>query len=233
MTLPAVSILPSLLAADMGHLAEAVQRAESAGADALHIDIMDAHFVPNLSMGPDVVRMAKRVAPSLHRSVHLMMTHPDRYVEAFVSAGASSLLIHVEASCDVSATIEAIRQAGIPAGVTINPGTGIEAALPYLGAVDQVLFMTVYPGYGGQSFLPEVLPKIQAWRKAEGERRLDPVPLMVDGGINLDTAKRCAGAGATAFVAGTFLFKAGDMKAEIQRMRTQASGILARSAPHV
>jgi ribulose-phosphate 3-epimerase len=220
-----VQILPSLLAADMGYLADAVRRVELAGADALHIDIMDAHFVPNLSMGPDVVRMAKRET-RLHLSVHLMMTHPNDYIKAFIYAGASSLIIHIESSCDVTQTIGAIRAQGISGGVSLNPKTPIENAVHLLGKVDQVLFMTVQPGYGGQAFMPDVLPKILAWREEEKKRGLPPVDIMVDGGINHDTAVRCADVGANLFVAGTFLFKAADMKTEIATMRSRTTHAL-------
>lgn len=226
MNIPPVKILPSLLAADMGYLAEGARRAETAGADALHIDIMDAHFVPNLSMGPDVVRMAKREI-KIHLSVHLMMTYPNNYLKAFTDAGASSLLIHVEASCDVEKAIEAIRAAGLPAGVTLNPETPVGAARYLMGKVDQVLFMTVHPGYGGQSFIPEVLPKISEWREDEIKMGLAPIDIMVDGGINHETAVQCAAAGANAFVAGTFLFKAADMRQEISTMRARTTQALA------
>ncbi len=207
-------ILPSLLAADFGRLAAEIVRAEASGADALHLDIMDAHFVPNLSFGPDVVALAKRVSPGLHRNVHLMMTRPDLYVEAFAKAGAQSIQVHVEADCDVHGLLGRIRGMGLRNAVALNPETPAERVLPYLGEADGALVMTVHPGYGGQRFIAECLPKV-----AELRALAPGMDIMVDGGVNAETALAAAKAGANQFVAGSYLFSQGDMRAAVDGMR--------------
>jgi ribulose-phosphate 3-epimerase len=218
-----IQVLPSLLAADFGYLADGARKAETAGGDALHIDIMDGHFVPNLSMGPDVVRMARQVV-KIPLSVHLMMTNPDRYIERFIDAGADSLLIHVEASCDVEKTLDGIRERGARPGITINPETPVSLLLPLVGHFEEVLFMTVRPGYGGQTFMREVLPKIRAYRQFERDSGTPPLNVIVDGGIDRNTVGDCAAQGANAFVAGTALYKAADMGEEVARLRQNAAG---------
>ena len=150
-----LDILPSLLAADYGRLADEILRAEASGADALHLDIMDSHFVPNLSFGPDFVALSRRVAPSFYRNVHLMMSRPDLYIDVFAAAGAQTLQIHVEADCDLHAELAHIRAAGMKAAVALNPETPVERIAPYLDEVGEVLVMTVHPGYGGQTFITE------------------------------------------------------------------------------
>lgn len=211
-------ILPSLLAADFGRLADEIRRAETSGAEALHLDIMDAHFVPNLSFGPDVVALANRIAPGFYRNVHLMMTRPDLYIEAFAKAGAQTIQIHVEADCDIHAQLRRIRGMGLRNAVSINPETPAERIFPYLGEVDEVLVMTVHPGYGGQKFIEDCLTKVA------GLRRLKPsLDIMVDGGINAETAVMAAKAGANQFVAGSYLFGQGDMKAAVESMRKETS----------
>ncbi len=213
-----VTILPSLLAADFGRLEEGARRAEQAGADALHLDIMDGHFVPNISFGPDVVAMARRTV-RLPLNVHLMLSNPDRHAARFMDAGADTLLIHVEASCDVAAVLKEIRARKVRPGLTLNPDTPAEAVFPFLDQVDEVLCMTVHPGYGGQAFIETVLPKLRAVRDYATRAGHPDLTIMVDGGINHETAARCAAGGANAFVAGTFLYRASDMAAELQRMR--------------
>lgn len=213
-----VRILPSLLAADMGHLESEALRAEAAGADELHLDIMDGHFVPNISMGPAVVAMARRVV-RIPLNVHLMLTYPDRYIERFVKAGANTVQIHIESSCDVPATLDAIRRLGARVGIVLNPDTPAESIDDLLSKVDEVLCMTVQPGYGGQTFMSGVLPKLRRVRELARMRGLPSMDIMVDGGVNGETAARCAEQGANAFVAGTFLFGVADMPQELTRLR--------------
>lgn len=213
-------ILPSLLAADFGHLADDILRAQASGAEALHLDIMDAHFVPNLSFGPDVVALAKKVAPDFYRNVHLMMTRPDLYLEKFAAAGAQTIQIHVEADCDLHTELRRIRAMGLKNAIVLNPETPVERLDPYLGEVDEILVMTVHPGYGGQKFIADCMPKLEYLRA-----RLPNVDLMVDGGINGETALVAAKAGANQFVAGSYLFKQADMKAAVEGMRAGVNAL--------
>ena len=211
-------ILPSLLAADFGRLADEILRAEASGAEALHLDVMDAHFVPNLSFGPDVVALAARIAPGFYRNVHLMMTRPDLYLETFAKAGAQTIQIHVEADCDIHTELKRIRAMGLKNAIVINPETPVEHLFPYLDEIDEALVMTVHPGYGGQKFIEDCMPKVETLR------RMRPgLDIMVDGGINAETALIAAKAGANQFVAGSYLFKQADMKAAVDAMRTGVS----------
>lgn len=216
------SILPSLLAADLGRLADEIKRAEDSGADALHLDIMDAAFVPNLSFGPNVVELAKKTT-TLPLSVHLMLRRPDLYLKQFAEAGSDTIQIHVEASCIVSEELENIRGFGVRPAIVLNPETPHTSALPYLELVDECLQMTVFPGHGGQKFKSGPLPEIRALRKAAAERGKPDFTIMVDGGIGRDTIAACAEAGANAFVAGTALFSKADMRAEISAFREIAA----------
>jgi ribulose-phosphate 3-epimerase len=216
---PKIQILPSLLAAYVGRLEEACLLAENSGADGLHLDIMDGHFVPNLSMGPEVSRMARRTV-KLPLSVHLMVTMPELFVGPFIDAGADTVLIHVEAQSDVLKTLKSIQEKGIRAGITLNPDTPAEAAFPFLKEVDEILFMTVHPGFGGQKFIENVLPKI-----AEIRKRAPTLDLSVDGGINQETAGKSAAYGINIFIAGTFLYEAENMAAEIEMMRQRAKTV--------
>ncbi|MCZ7591161.1 MAG: ribulose-phosphate 3-epimerase [Kiritimatiellae bacterium] len=211
--MPSIQILPSLLAADFGHLAEACLFAERAGADAMHLDVMDGHFVPNLTMGQDIVRMADRTM-NIPSSVHLMCTHPAVLLDGFLDAGSDLILFHVESHDAPGPLLKKTRAAGRRAGVVLNPETPAEACREFLGTVDEILLMTVHPGFGGQAFLQHVLPKIADIRSWAPD-----LDISVDGGITLDTAEACARAGANAFVAGTSLYRASDMKAEIAAMR--------------
>ena len=209
-----VQVLPSLLAADFGSLATEIKRAEASGADALHLDIMDAHFVPNLSFGPDVVALAQRVAPDFYRNVHLMMTRPDLYLESFAAAGAQTIHIHVVADCDIHAELARIRARGIRPALVLNPETPIARVYPYLGECDELLVMTVHPGYGGQTFIADCLPKI-----ADVRRRCPDLDIMVDGGINAETAELAVAAGANQLVAGSYLFKMSDMAEGVGKLK--------------
>jgi len=200
------SIAPSILAADFSRLGDLVREVEAGGADRIHVDVMDGHFVPNLSMGPVVVKGLRPVT-KLPLEVHLMVTTPARFVESFRKAGADSLIVHHEVLSDVPSMIEDIRGLGAKVGVAINPATPVDVLEPYLAEIDLALCMTVWPGFGGQSFLPESPDRIAALR--ELIRRVNPnCELEVDGGIDLRTAPVCAKAGATVFVAGTSIFSA-------------------------
>lgn len=207
-------ILPSLLAADFGRLADEILRAEASGADALHLDIMDPHFVPNLSFGPDVVALSRKVSPGFYRNVHLMMSRPDLYLEKFVEAGAQTLQIHVEADCDLHTELRRIGELGAKRAIVLNPETPVERIVPYLGETDEVLVMTVHPGYGGQKFIADCLSKVTFLRKLKPD-----LDIMIDGGGNAETIPLAAKAGANQFVAGSYLFKQADMKKAVDDLR--------------
>jgi len=227
--MPKIEIMPSILAADMGNLAAGIRRCEASGTDQIHVDVMDGVFVPNISMGPAVVAMADRVT-DLPLDVHLMLFHPQDHIEAFAKAGADTILIHIEAECDVEDTLRRIRDLGCRAGITINPPTALDTVCEGSGGsffqplekglVDEVLVMSVNPGFGGQSYIAEVENKV-----AEIRRRYPEMLISIDGGIDLETVKSAAAHGANLFVAGTSLFKAPDMKEAIAQMRANAEAV--------
>ncbi len=212
-----IQILPSILSARMGYLAEDCRRAMEAGSDGLHVDIMDGHFVPNLTMGPDILAAIREALPEANLHVHLMVMRPDLYAPRFIEAGADTVLIHVESPCDIRATLEGIRASGKRAGLTLCPETPVSALDEYRTLLDEVLIMTVHPGFGGQAFIPDGLSRIAAVA-----RELPEVDISVDGGINAETGTQCAEAGATVLLAGSFLFKADDMRDAIADMRWTA-----------
>jgi len=205
-------LVPSLLAADHAHLADGEAVVARLGLPWIHLDIMDGHFVPNLSFGPELLAALRRGGSRLFFDTHLMLSDPGRYIEAFAGAGASQITIHIEPDYDHAATLGRIRSLGCRRGLALNPGTPAGAVEALLSQVDLVLAMTVQPGFGGQSFRADVLPKreqLSAWRR---ERSLD-FDIEVDGGIDLESAPRCRAAGADRFVAGTSFFHAPDRQA--------------------
>lgn len=212
-----IKIAPSILSADFAKLGEEIKDVEKGGADYIHVDVMDGHFVPNITIGPLIVE-AIRPVTKLPLDVHLMIEQPDLYIKEFVRAGADIITVHVEASKHLHRTIQLIKSEGIKAGVVLNPHTPIELILHILEDIDMVLFMTVNPGFGGQSFIPQVLPKIKALADMIKEKNLS-VDIEVDGGINEETAKQCVAAGANVLVAGSFIYNKPDRHAAIQSLK--------------
>jgi ribulose-phosphate 3-epimerase len=215
-----IRIAPSILAADFSALRDELASVEAAGADWIHVDVMDGRFVPNITIGPFVVDAVRRCT-ELPLDVHLMIVEPERYVADFVKAGAATLGIHVETCPHLHRSVAQIREAGARAAVVLNPATPASSVEPVLGDVDQVLVMTVNPGFGGQKFIESTLPKIETLRRWIDERELD-VDLEVDGGIGPESIARVARAGANVFVAGTAVFGAPDRAAAIAALRRAA-----------
>lgn len=212
-----IKIAPSILAADFSKLGQEVLEVEQAGADWIHIDVMDGHFVPNISFGAVVVD-ALRPLTNLPLDVHLMIENPDRYIEDFANAGADYITVHVEAAPHLHRTIQLIRSLGVKPGVVLNPHTPIETIQHVLEDIDLVLFMTVNPGFGGQKFIHSVVPKIEQLSQIIRERGLD-IEIQIDGGINEETIVPCAKAGANVFVAGSAIYSQKDRAAALQGIK--------------
>ena len=215
-------ISASILNADFGRLGDEVRRADAGGVDSIHLDVMDGHFVDNLTMGPVVVE-AVRPATSLPFHTHLMISNPLAYADRFADAGSDLIVFHVEAQDDPDAVIEAIERAGKRPGIALNPETAGDAVHPYLERVDLLLVMTVHPGWGGQSFIADVLPKMRALRDQIDRRQL-PVQIGVDGGVNLDTIGDAHGAGGEVLVTGSALYGTdGDLSPTVASLRAAAT----------
>jgi ribulose-phosphate 3-epimerase len=214
-----IIVAPSILAADFSRLSDEIHRVEAAGADWIHCDIMDGHFVDNISFGPQIVEVVRKET-NLPLDVHLMIQTPDHYAPRFVKAGANSVTVHVEpeAKHDVGKTLRAIRNAGCRPGLSLNPATAFESVEPFLHEIDILLIMTVHPGFGGQSFRPEIMGKVKRaaqWNKSH-ERKID---IEVDGGITADTARVSVENGANVLVAGTSIFHSKDYAKAIRELR--------------
>lgn len=210
-------IAPSILAADYANFASELKRIEETSAEYVHIDIMDGQFVPNISFGADVVA-SMRKHNKLVFDCHLMVVNPERYVDAFAQAGADIMTIHAESTLHIHGALQKIKAAGMKAGVVINPGTPVSAIESVLSLVDQVLIMTVNPGFGGQAFIPETLEKVAKVAQLRDEKGYD-FDIEVDGGVDNKTIKACYDAGANVFVAGSYLFKASDLAAQVETLR--------------
>ncbi len=212
-----IKIAPSLLAADFSCLGDEIRRAEDSGADLLHVDVMDGHFVPNLTLGPFIVEAIKRVA-TIPLDVHLMIEEPQKFIGAFARAGADSLTFHLEVSSDPPALCDLISELRVRPGVSLNPATPYEPYEQAIRAVDKVLVMTVNPGFGGQEFIEDTVPKIRAIRKILGA----DAEVQVDGGIDSESIVKVAGAGANCIVVGSYLFGSEDMRATLALLRKKA-----------
>ncbi len=216
-----VKISPSILSSDYGKLSSELKRMEDCGADMLHIDVMDGHFVPNITLGAPILKCIRK-SSSLPFDVHLMISDPYKYIPDFVKAGSDIITFHVESDSDIEKTIDLILASGKKAGLSVKPKTPIETVYPYLDKLSMVLVMTVEPGFGGQSFMEDMMPKVSAV-KAEIERKGLDIDIQVDGGINKDTISVAAKAGANVFVSGNAIFSSNDAAKTIADFKAKAS----------
>ena len=223
-----VLIAPSILSADFAALGDAIAAVERGGADLIHVDVMDGHFVPNITIGPPVVRSIKRVA-KVPLDVHLMISEPDRYIEAFAEAGASMISVHVEVLPHLHRTVQAIKGLGVKAGVVLNPSTPVVALEQIAGDVDFVLVMSVNPGFGGQAFIPRSESKVRDVR-ALLDRSNNPAAVEIDGGIDLQNIGRVVSAGARIIVAGAAVFHASDPERATRDLKSAALGAISSPA---
>jgi len=213
-----IQVFPSILAADFGKLADEAKRLEDAGADAIHVDIMDGHFVPNLTIGPKAVAAINR-STELFLDVHIMVYNPYDFVERFVEAGADRITFHFEATEDIETVIDYVKKCNVKVGLAFRPETSYEMVTKFIGKTDLILMMTVNPGFGGQKFMPEVLEKVTRLKK-DIDQLKEQVDIQVDGGIDEKTGKLAKEAGANVFVAGTSLFKQDDLASAISRLKS-------------
>ncbi len=218
--MPSIQVAPSLLSADFSKLADEIKNVEKAGASFLHLDVMDGHFVPNITFGPCIVEAVKKCS-TLSLDVHLMIEHPEKYIEDFVKAGANKISVHAEACTHLHRVIQQIKQLNVDCGIALNPHTPLDVLDFVLEELDFVLIMTVNPGFGGQSFIPSMIPKLQKLHEMIQKKNYN-ISIEVDGGINDNTAKQVMQAGANWLVAGSYIFKHSSYEQAIKQLRQTA-----------